>query len=226
MPGSVQGTSFVTPAYLSSCPLPRLHLHYQRAGSAWSSSATRQGPCTRSSFISRTAPFWRGASPSVGEVLPRRWRPRRVERAALLHAPRAKFAIDSLLEGDGFELPVPREIGAARRCPKDFGSSPSTVRPSAACNRISGPAPDCRSADTGIRRAGRRRPPRCSGYAYHPIARRAAAGLHRLGAAGEDRYTVPPLLPCQTAPYRHTLAGPLFARICPSRRLNKATIFC
>ena len=34
----------------------------------------------------------------------------------------------------------------ARHCPKDFGSSPSTVRTSAACNRISGPAPDYRSA--------------------------------------------------------------------------------
>jgi hypothetical protein len=65
----------------------------------------------------------------------------------------------------------------ARRCPKDFGSSPSTVRTSAACNRISGPTPDFRSADTGIRRSGRRRPPRCSGYAYHPTARQAAAGL-------------------------------------------------
>src|SRR5580693_3802713 len=117
-----------------------------------------------------------------------------------------QFARDSPLEGDGFELPVPEP---ARRCPKDFGSSPSTVRTSAACNRISGPAPDCRSADTGIRRTGRRRPPRCSGYAYHSIARRAAAGLHRLGAAGEDRYTVPALLPCQTAPYRHTLGGAL-----------------
>jgi len=63
----------------------------------------------------------------------------------------------------------------ARRCPKDFGSSPSTVRTSAACNRISGPAPDCRSADTGIRRSGCRRPPRCSGYAYHLTARQAAA---------------------------------------------------
>ena len=51
---------------------------------------------------------------------------------------------------------------SASRCPKGFGSSPSTVRTSAACNRISGPAPDCRSADTGIRRAGRRQPPRCS----------------------------------------------------------------
>jgi hypothetical protein len=64
---------------------------------------------------------------------------------------------------------------SARRCPKDFGSSPSTVRTSAACNRISGPAPDCRSADTGIRRSGCRRPPRCSGYAYHLTARQAAA---------------------------------------------------
>src|SRR6202040_2634574 len=53
--------------------------------------------------------------------------------------------------------------------------SPSTVRTSAACNRISGPAPDCRSADTGIRRSGCRRPPRCSGYAYHLTARQAAA---------------------------------------------------
>src|SRR5580700_1129329 len=63
----------------------------------------------------------------------------------------------------------------ARRSPKDFGSSPSTVRTSAACNRISGPAPDCRSADTGIRRSGCRRPPRWSGYAYHLTARQAAA---------------------------------------------------
>src|ERR1700726_1215716 len=83
-----------------------------------------------------------------------------------------QFARDSPLEGDGFELPVPEP---ARRCPKDFGSSPSTVRTSAACNRISGPAPDCRSADTGIRRSGCRRPPRCSGYAYHLTARQAAA---------------------------------------------------
>jgi hypothetical protein len=85
------------------------------------------------------------------------------------------------------------------------------VRTSAACNRISGPAPDCRSTDTGIQQSGRRRPPRCSGYAYHPTARQAAAGLHCLGAAGEDRYTVPALLPRQTAPYRHTLGGPLSA---------------
>jgi hypothetical protein len=34
-------------------------------------------------------------------------------------------------------------------------SIPSTVRTSAAYNRISGPAPDCRSADTGIRRSAR-----------------------------------------------------------------------
>src|ERR1700736_3351112 len=40
--------------------------------------------------------------------------PCRVEHAALLHAPRAKFAIDSLQERDGFELPVPRKLALRR----------------------------------------------------------------------------------------------------------------
>lgn len=126
-----------------------------------------------------------------------------VARGTGIAAPEVVQGVANLVEKSLVSADVSGAVAQYRLIPRPTGS------------RISGSAPDCRSADTGIRQSGRRRPPRCSGYAYHPTAPQAAAGLHWLGAAGKDRYTVPALLPHQTAPYRHTLGGPLFARDLP-----------
>ena len=59
---------------------------------------------------------------------------------------------------------------------------------------------------------------------------RSPGGLRRVstGSAPRARIATPFQLFCPARPRRTDTrwAGPLFARICPSRRLNKATIFC
>ena len=137
-----------------------------------------------------------------------------------------RFARDSALEGDGFELPVPHEIGAGAPLPKRLGVARQPfeqaqlivefrARRRIAVRQIQ--ASDEQAADGRLDVAAMR-------------IIRSPGGLRRVstGSAPRARTATPFQLFCPARPRRTDTrwAGPLFARICPSRRLNKATIFC
>jgi hypothetical protein len=110
---------------------------------------------------------------------------------------------------------------------KTLGVARQSLRTSAACNRISGPALDYRSAiqASDDQAANGRldvaairiiRPPGRPWRVSPPARRRGRGSLRRSSSSA---------LPDRAVP-THVGRAPYWPWICPSRRLSKATIFC